>query len=67
MTRGVRRVDHERHLHLAGDLRHEPVHVDGLVPVGIGQADVEDLGAVLHLRAADLGGLLELLGDDQLP
>ena len=59
-------VDHERHLHLAGDVRHEPVHVGGLVPIGIGQAHVEDLRPVLDLPAPDLGGLLELVGDDQL-
>ena len=62
----VGRVDHERHLHLAGDLGHEPVDVGGLVAVGVGQADVENVGAGANLGAPDLGRLLELVGDDQL-
>ncbi len=63
---GVGGVDHERDLDPAGQLAHEAVHVGGLVAVGVGQADVEHLGARLDLGAADLGRLLEALGDDQL-
>jgi hypothetical protein len=63
---GVGGVDHERHLHLAGDLRHEAIHVGQLVAIGVGQADVEHLGRALDLGASDLGRVLEAVVDDQV-
>ena len=61
----VGRVEHERNLdHPRGPLQ-EGVHVGGLVPVRILEADVDDLGAALDLRARDLGGRVELPVGDQ--
>ena len=66
ITASIRRVDHQRDFHLLGDEVHEALHVRRLVAVRIGEADVHDLAAPLHLGAPDLRGLLELLLDDQL-
>ncbi len=62
----VGRVDHERRLHLADELGQEGVHVGELVAIGIGEADVHDPGAALHLAAADLARLLPLPRGDEL-
>ncbi len=43
----------------------ERVRSSDLVAVGILQADVDDMGAAAHLRAADFGRLLELALADQ--
>ena len=37
------------------------LHILHLVAIGIGQTDVDDLGAVFDLRARDLGGVVEFL------
>ena len=64
--RGVGAVDHERGADLAGEEIQEPGHVGGLVPVRVGHADVDDLGAPLYLGPGDLAPLLELFGDDEV-
>ena len=63
---GVGRVDHQRHLDAPRELAHEAVHVGRLVAVGIGEADVEHLGAGLDLGPAHLGGVVEALSHHQL-
>ena len=63
---GVGGVDHQRHFHAPGELAHEAVHVGRLVAVGVGQAHVEHLGGGTDLGAADFGGVVEAVGDDQL-
>ena len=59
--RGVRRVDHERRLDLAGEPVEEAEHVGVLVAIGIGEADVQHLAAALHLGASHLRRFLELV------
>ncbi len=49
------------------DALEKRVGVGRLVPVGILEADVDDLGAALDLRARDLGRGVELpVGDEPL-
>ena len=59
-------VDHDRRFDLADQLLVERRDVLDLVAVGALQADVDDVRAVLHLPARDLGGLFPLLLGDQV-
>ena len=59
-------IDHQRHAHFAGDEFEEVLHVGVLVAVGIGQADVQYLGAALDLGATDVRGALKLAGADEV-
>ncbi len=63
---GVGGIDHEGNLDLLRDEVHEAVHIRRLVPVRVGETDVENLGAPSDLGAADLSRLLKLAGHDQL-
>ena len=56
---GVGGVDHYGRLDFAGDQFQELRHIRCLVAVGVLQADIQDMGAVAGLAAADFGGLFK--------
>ena len=56
---GVGGVEHNGGFDLFGHQIEEGGNIGKFVPVGVLQADVEDMGAVADLAAADFGGFLE--------
>ena len=63
---GIGGVDHHRRFDLANQLFVKRRDVLDLVAVGALQADIHDMRAVLHLAAADFGGLLPFLRGNQI-
>ena len=59
-------VDHDGRFDLADELGVEGRDVVDLVAVGALQADVDDVRAVAHLAARDVGGLFPFLGGDEI-